>query len=96
LNPGNPGKCTAAEEADVTSKTNPKAKPQLTIEVFRRVTPIRKKEHWGVRIKASNHLTLFVSEKYVNHAHALNAAEIIASGRFTVLDELAAPKEGSA
>lgn len=80
----------------MASKTNPKSKPELTIEVFRKLTLIRKTEHWGVRIKAANRLTLFVSEKYVNHAHALNAAELIASGRFTIVDELATSKEGSA
>ena len=44
----------------------PPAKPKLTIEVYKKVTSIRKKERWGVRIKASNNLTLFASEKYVN------------------------------
>src|SRR5262245_4268909 len=67
----------------------PKAKPNLTIEVYKKKTRVRKKETWGVRIKAGNHLTLFASEKYVNHSHALNAANLVADGEFTVVDELA-------
>jgi uncharacterized protein YegP (UPF0339 family) len=50
------------------------------------VTAVRKREHWGVRIKAANHLVLFTSEKYVNHEGARNAADLIANGKFTVVD----------
>ena len=64
-----------------------KAKPQLTVEVYKSVTKVRKKERWGVRIKAANHLTLFSSEKYVNHEGARNAADLVADGKFTVIDE---------
>lgn len=66
-----------------------KVKPELTIVVYRKETPIRKRERWGVRIKAPNNLTLFVSEKYVNHQDALNAANLIADGKITVVNELA-------
>jgi uncharacterized protein YegP (UPF0339 family) len=62
-------------------------KPQLTVQVYRKVTAIRKREHWGVRIKAGNNLKLFSSEKYVNHEGARNAADLIANGKFTVIDE---------
>jgi uncharacterized protein YegP (UPF0339 family) len=62
-------------------------KPRLTIQVYKKVTAVRKREHWGVRIKASNSLTLFSSEKYVNHEGARNAADLVANGKFTVVDE---------
>lgn len=65
--------------------TNPK--PQLTVQVYKKVTALRKRERWGVRIKASNSLTLFASEKYVNHEGARNAADLVANGKFTVVDE---------
>lgn len=65
-----------------------KPKPALTIEVYRKVTAIRKRERWGVRIKAGNNLTLFASEKYVNHEGARNAADLVADGKFTVVDDL--------
>lgn len=60
---------------------------KLTIEVYRKETKVRKKEKWGVRIKAGNHLTLFASEKYVNHEGARNAADLIADcDDFTIVD----------
>lgn len=62
-------------------------KPQLTIQVYKKVTAFRKRERWGVRIKAGNSLTLFASEKYVNHEGARNAADLVANGKFTVVDE---------
>ncbi len=67
--------------------TSPKVKPAITIQVYRKVTKVRKRERWGVRIKASNNLTLFWSEKYVNHEGARNAADLVANGKFTVVDE---------
>lgn len=63
-----------------------KIKPELTVEVYKKVTAVRKREHWGVRVKAANNLTLFTSEKYVNHEGARNAADLIATGKFTVID----------
>jgi uncharacterized protein YegP (UPF0339 family) len=63
------------------------AKPRLTIQVYKKVTAVRKREHWGVRIKAGNNLTLFSSEKYVNHEGARNAADLVANGKFIVVDE---------
>ena len=65
-----------------------KTKPALTIEVYRSITKVRKREHWGVRIKAGNHQTLFTSEKYVNHEGALNAAHLIADGKFSIVDDM--------
>lgn len=62
-------------------------KPRLTVQVYKKLTAIRKREHWGVRIKAGNNLTLFSSEKYVNHEGARNAADLVANGKFTVVDE---------
>ena len=69
---------------EVTDMT--KAKPLMSIEIYKKVTKVRRKEKWGVRIKAGNNFTVFSSEKYVNHAGARNAADLIASGRFTVID----------
>lgn len=66
--------------------TKAKTKPALTIEVYKSETRVLKKQRWGVRIKAANNLILFSSEKYVNHEGARNAADLIATGKFTVLD----------
>lgn len=67
--------------------TPKKVKPKIQAVVYRRLTPVRKREKWGVRVVAANHLTLFASEKYVNHEDARRAADLLRDGSITVVDE---------
>lgn len=62
-------------------------KPALTIVVYRKQTRVRRAERWGIRIMAANHEPLFSSEKYHNHVDARHAADLLANGKLTVLDE---------
>lgn len=59
------------------------------IKVERRPTGVLRRQSWVVKIFGANGEPLMDSEKYSRHVDALNAANLVASGRFEVEDELA-------
>jgi uncharacterized protein YegP (UPF0339 family) len=73
--------------AEPTTPKPPKApKPNIIAEVYQQQTMLRSKEKFGVRVIAPNRQILFSSEKYHNHLDALHAANLLATGKITVVD----------
>jgi uncharacterized protein YegP (UPF0339 family) len=68
-----------------TPKTPKPPKPNIIAEVYRNKTMLSS-EKFGVRIIAPNGQKLFASEKYHNRLDALHAANLLATGKITVVD----------
>jgi len=57
-----------------------KEKATVVFKLHRRVTKVRARESWWVTIEALNGEPLFTSEKYVNEADAMHAADLVQLG----------------
>jgi uncharacterized protein YegP (UPF0339 family) len=68
-----------------TPKTPKPPKPNIIAEVYRNKTMLSS-EKFGVRVIAPNHEILFQSEKYHNHGDAAHVAELLRTGKITVVD----------
>jgi uncharacterized protein YegP (UPF0339 family) len=72
--------------AEPTTPKPPKVpRPNIIAEVYRNKTMLSS-EKFGVRVIAPNRQILFSSEKYHNHLDALHAANLLATGKITVVD----------